>query len=507
MPYLMGIDLGTSSLKALIVDTAGNVKAESSQAYQFDSPYNGYAEQDAEVWWAACRDCIREALEKSALPPSELRALSFSGQMHGLAALDKDRRVIRPVILHCDARSDKQVRRIKEVAAEKKLRASHYNPINTGFLLSSLLWMRDNEPEQYRRIRHVLLPKDFLKMKLCGEITTDYSDASGTLAFDVAQVRWSGETLDALDIPREFFPECFAADYPAGRVTREAALETGLARGTLVVNGGADQVMQMVGNGAVRNGQATVNIGSSGMVCFQSDRAIYNPALSTNIFCAHQKGNWVLMGAMRTAGLAFKWISGLAPGGDYRKLDGEIAKLPPGSGGLIFLPYLIGERCPHMNSNLSGAFLGLNLNTGGAHMARSVMEGVTFALKQCIEVCSGLGLGADTLIASGGGARSAVWLQMQADIFNVPLKTTMLEEQASIGAAAAAGSGAGLFKTIGEACNALVKYRDTIRTPDPSRQGIYQEYYGLFKESFIESGKTLERLTELGRQRSPYQQQ
>jgi xylulokinase len=503
LPYLLGIDLGTSSVKALIVDTEGKVKAESSRAYQFDSPHNGYAEQDAEVWWAACRDCIREALAASALPPPELKALSFSGQMHGLAALDKDRRVIRPVILHCDARSDTQVRQIRDVVAEKKLQASHYNPIYTGFLLSSLVWMKEKEPENYRRIRHGLLPKDFLKLKLCGEITTDYSDASGTLAFDVAQVRWSEQTLNALDIPGEFFPECFASDYPVGTVTRAAAAETGLAEGTLVVNGGADQVMQMAGNGAVRNGQATVNIGSSGMVCFQSDRAIFNPALDTNIFCAHQKGNWLIMGAMITAGLAFKWISGISSGRDYRKLDGEIAKLSPGSGGLIFLPYLIGERCPHMNPHLSGAFLGLNINTGGAHLARSVMEGVTFALKQCIEVCNGLGLGFDTLIASGGGARSAVWLQMQADVYNVPLKTTLLEEQASIGAAAAAASGAGLFKTIGDACDALVKYRDTIWIPDPSRQRIYQEYYGLFKEAFTESSKTLERLTKMGRQRAP----
>jgi xylulokinase len=502
MAYLMGIDLGTSSLKVLILDTGGTIKAESSRDYQFDSPYNGYAEQDPEVWWTACRDCIREALSVLDAPAAEIKALGFSGQMHGLVGLDKENHVIRPVILHCDARSGEQVQKINAILDEKKLRNSQYNAVCTGFLLTSLLWLRENEPGNYLRINTVMLPKDFLKMKLCGEISTDYSDASGTLAFDAEKLCWSSELLDALDIPLSFFPPCFASDYPVGRVTQLAAVETGLSEGTLVVNGGADQVMQMAGNGAIQNGQATVNIGTSGMVCFQTNRPIHNPAFSTNLFCAHQKGNWLLMGAMRSAGLSFKWISGvLSNTKDYRKLDSEIAKAAPGSGGLLFLPYLNGERCPYMDSNLSGAFLGLNLNSGKVHLARAVMEGVTYSIAQCIEVCRGLGLGFDILIASGGGARSALWLQMQADIYNVPIKTTILEEQACVGAAAVAGSGAGLFKTTGEACDTLVKYKDKIWVPDSSRNRIYQEYYGVFKEAFTGSGKTLARLTELGRKR------
>ncbi|MDR2476706.1 MAG: xylulokinase, partial [Treponema sp.] len=399
MSYMMGIDLGTSSLKVIIIDTAGNIKAESSQAYQFDSPLNGYAEQRTEVWWAACRDCIREALSKAAVPAARVQGLGFSGQMHGIVPLDADRQVIRPAILHCDARSGKQVQEINALFASNAIPGSRFNPVYTGFLLTSLLWIKQNEPAAFDKIRHVFLPKDYLKLRLCGEISSDYSDASATLAFDIERFRWSAETLAALDIPLAFFPGCFATDYAVGTVTKQAAAETGLAEGTVVVSGGGDQIMQAIGNGAIHPGNATVNIGSSGQVCFQSDKPVRNPQLSTNTFCAYAEGRWIVMGAIMSAGLALKWLNGIFPAASYRQLDEEAGKLPPGSGGLVFLPYLNGERTPHVNPNLSGMFMGLNLNTGRIHLARAVMEGVTYALMQCIEVCGGLGLSTNELIA------------------------------------------------------------------------------------------------------------
>jgi xylulokinase len=496
---MMGIDLGTSSLKVIILDTEGNIQAESSKGYQFDSPFNGYAEQNPDVWWQACCDCIGNALGRLNRPSSTIKGVSFSGQMHGLVMLDKNRGVIRPAILHCDSRSAVQVKKINSRFEEKNLRFGRFNPVYTGFLVTSLLWVQDNEPENYERLRHVFLPKDFLKMKLCGEITSDFSDASGTLAFDIERERWSRDILDALNIPLDFFPPCFPTDYAAGKVTKEAAMKTGLTEGTAVINGGADQVMQAVGNGAIAPGYATVNIGSSGQVCFQSDKPIQNPDLSTNTFCGYRHGMWITMGASMCSGLALKWFCDLFDTTDYRKLDEEIAKLKPGSGGLVFLPYLNGERTPHVNPNLSGMFMGLNLNTGKTHMARSVMEGVSYALMQCIEVCGSLGLRAGELIASGGGARSPLWLQMQADVYNVPLKTTVLQEQAGIGAAAAAGSGCGLFASIDEACSALIRYKDKIYVPNPAAHRIYQEYYQIFKEAYTGSRETIQRITELGR--------
>ena len=499
MSYMMGIDLGTSSLKVIIIDTAGNIQAESSKAYQFDSPLNGYAEQNVEIWWSACRGCIREALVKAAVPASEVKGLGLSGQMHGIVSLDKDRQVIRPAILHCDARSAEQVQQINSLFERRSIPGSRFNPVYTGFLLTSLLWIKQNEPANFDKIRSVFLPKDYLKMRLCGEISSDYSDASATLAFDIEHFRWSAETLAALDIPLAFFPECFAADYPAGTVTKQAAAETGLDEGTVVVSGGGDQIMQAIGNGAIHPGSATVNIGSSGQVCFQSDKPVRNPKLSTNTFCAYGKGRWIVMGASMSAGLCLKWFKSMFPPVSYRQLDEEAGKLPPGSGGLVFLPYLNGERTPHVNPNLSGMFMGLNLNTSRIHLARAVMEGVTYALMQCIEVCGGLGLRTDELIASGGGARSPLWLQMQADVFNTPLKTTVTEEQAGIGAAVAAGVGAGIFSSIDEACGKLVKYKDTVYVPDAANHRIYQEYYQLFKDAYRGSAETLQQVTELGR--------
>ena len=502
MAYMMGVDLGTSSLKVIIIDTDGNIKAESSKAYKFNSPVNGYAEQDTGIWWSACCECIRHALSKLDAAPAAVKGVSFSGQMHGIVPLDKEKRVLRPAILHCDARSGGQVTKISSLFKEKNLRDSRFNPVYTGFLLTSLQWIRDNEPEIYKKIRYVFLPKDYLKMMLCGEICSDYSDASATLAFDIENVHWSAEIIDALDIPPEFFPECYASGFAAGKVTREAARVTGLAEGTIVVNGGGDQVMQAIGNGAIKAGDATVNIGSSGQVCFQSGKPVWNPALSTNTFCAYEKGKWITMGAIMSAGLSLKWFNNLFPGDSYSKLDEEAGKIPPGSGGVIFLPYLNGERTPHVNPDLSGMFLGLNINTTRIHLARAVMEGVVYALNQAIEVCGELGLRTGELIASGGGARSSLWLQMQADVFNIPLKTTVTEEQAGIGAAVVAGVGTGLFGSLAEACGKLIKYKEKIYTPNSANHRIYEEYYRLFKDTYLDGRETLERITKLGRQQA-----
>ncbi|MDR3335037.1 MAG: xylulokinase [Treponema sp.] len=493
--YAMGIDLGTSSLKALLVDPAGNIQGASSGTYQFDAPCSGYAEQHTDLWWNACRAVVREVLARSGVPALEIKALSFSGQMHGLVMLDKKRQVIRPAILHCDTRSGGELSKIGDLYAA----LPPFNPVYTGFLLSSLLWVKEYEQEYYNCIDAVCLPKDFLKFKLCGELCSDFSDASATLAFDIEHFRWSAEILNALGIPLSWFPPCVAADATVGTVTKEAAVETGLAAGTLVVSGGGDQVMQAIGNGAIKSGQATVNIGSSGQVCFQSDKPVANPQRSTNTFCAYSKDTWIVMGATMTAGLSFKWYRSRFTGEDYRTLDNEIAILPAGAGGLLFLPYLSGERTPHVNPDLSGAFLGLRLDTGKAHLARAVLEGVAYSLYQCLETCEDLGLHTGELIASGGGARSAVWMQILADVFALPIKTTVTEEQACIGAAAAAFSGGGVFSSIEEACRSMVHYQPGCREPDLDQHRIYQEFYQHYKEAYRGSSKTLQYLTELGR--------
>ena len=500
MSYLMGIDLGTSSLKVLIIDEKGAVKAVCARDYQFSSPYNGYAEHDPRHWWEACVSAIREAIPKSGVKPEEIAGVSFSGQMHGAVMLDGKKEIIRPAILHCDARSSRQVKYMKETLGETRLKELVMNPIYSGFLLPSLLWVRENEPENYKRVRYVCLPKDYIKFKLTGEITSDYSDASATLAFDIRNGSWSKDILDIFSVPIEIFPPCLNTDEAVGRISEEAARQTGLSVKTIVAAGGGDQVMQGIGNGITFAGGSSVNIGTSGQVSFQSDIPILNPKLSTNTFCGYKKGRWITMGAIMNAGISLKWCNKLLGQTDYKKIDEAVSRVVPGSNGVIFLPYLNGERTPHLNPDISGEFVGVNINTGPIELTRAVMEGVSYALMQCIELCGELGLKTkDYMVASGGGARSAPWLQMQADIYNIPLRVMETEEQASLGAAIAAGVGAGVFKDIEEGCKRTVRYKDMEVIPDAARHRIYEEYYGLFKEIYKTSGHVLEKVTLLGR--------
>ena len=502
MGYLMGIDLGTSSLKVLIISETGEVKAVCAQSYQIDTPRPGFAEQDTSVWMGACCTCIRSALDQLHADKTEVKGVSFSGQMHGLVMLDADHKVIRSAILHCDGRSASQVDEINLAFGSAFTINKVLNPVYTGFLLPSLLWVRDNEPENYSRIRYVLLPKDYIRFALTGEICSDYSDASATLVFDIEKGCWSREIIEKMNLDIDIFPRCHNTDEVVGFISKDASEMTGLAAGTKVIAGGGDQVMQCIGNGASKPGIATVNIGTSGQVCFQSNHVIKNPMLSTNTFCGYEIGRWITMGATMSAGLSLQWFSKLFDNPDYREADKKVAQIVPGSEGVIFLPYLNGERTPYINPNLSAAFLGLNLHTGKYQMIKAVMEGVAFSLRQCMDACSNLGLKADFLVASGGGARSIPWLQIQADIYNKPLKVAKIEEQASIGAAIVAGVGAGVYKDIDEGCSQVVKYKDRMYEPDYANYLIYNEYYDVYKDAYHSGQKILERVTELGRRHS-----
>ena len=499
MALLMGIDLGTSGLKTIVVDEAGQVKALSKRSYVFDSPRSGYAEHDPDAWWNTCVETVQEALAKCGCAADEIAGVSFSGQMHGLVTLDRNFRPVRPAILHCDARSGKQVLEMKRRLGADGIQTLVMNPIYTGFLLPSLLWVRENEPAHYDKIRYVCLPKDYLKLKMTGELSSDFSDASATLAFDIKENNWSSQILDRMEIPRFFFPQCYATTQHAGCISPAAARETGLIAGTVVAAGGGDQVMQGIGNGMVNVGDATVNIGSSGQVSFQIDRPVLNPQLNTNMFCGYQQGRWLLFGATMTAGLSLEWWHRNSGHLDYGILDREVEQTAPGSGGVLFLPYLNGERTPHLDPNLSGAFLGINIGSTHAHLTRAVMEGVAYSLMQCIEICGSLGFHAKSLVASGGATRSRPWLQLQADIYNTPLRVSETQEQAGLGAAIAAGVGAGIYADIQAGCQAAVRYREEIIFPDADRHETYQQYYALYKEAFLSGQNILDKLTVLAR--------
>ena len=499
MAYLMGIDLGTSSLKTLICDEQGNVAAEASEAYQFDSPHGGYSEQDPEVWWNACVHTIRKCLSVDGIQAEDVRALSFSGQMHGAVLLDGAKRVIRPAILHNDARSSGQVEDLKDLFGTEGVRQLMMNPVYTGFLLPSLLWVRDNEKNNYDRVKTVCLPKDYLKQRLTGDISSDFSDASATLAYDIRRNCWSEEILGKVQIPVSFFPKLYATADAVGKVSAEAAGQTGLSESTIVVAGGGDQVMQGIGNGVVTPGVASSNIGTAGQLSYRSDVPILNPDLTTNTFTSYRPDQWLVMGAIMNAGVTLKWFNSLFESADYDAIEKMVCGVKPGSGGVVFLPYLNGERTPHLNPDLSGVLFGVNLNTGRAELTRAVMEGVTYALNECRLLCESMGLRADEIIASGGGARSRTWLQIQADVFGTPMRVTDTQEQAGLGAAIAAGCGAGIYSSVEEGCAAAVRYKDMIVEPDPENHRIYEEYYQIYKEIFQSSKRELEKVTLLGR--------
>ncbi len=497
MALLAGVDLGTSSLKVIVMDETGLVRASFSRDYQYDAPVNGYGEQDIGVWWQACVECFRKAVDK--VGAHNIAGIGFSGQMHGAVFLDEQLRQVRPSILHLDTRSGKQLEQMRRVLKPEVFQSVLMNPPYSGFLVPSLLWVKENEPGHYQKIRHVVLPKDYLRYRLCGELSCDYSDASATLAFDVRRMEWADEVLGTLEIPRAFFPACTATDQVVGAVTAEAAAETGLLQGTPMVAGGGDQVMQSIGNGAILAGQATVNIGTSAQVSFQSDHAMENPAMNTNTFCGYGKGHWYTMGATMSGGLSMQWARSLL-GGSYHELDREAEGVLAGSGGLLFLPYLTGERTPHLNPDISGMFWGLTINTGRAQMARAVMEGVAFSLRECMELCQSLGLSTDAYIASGGGAQSAAWLQIQADVYGVPLKVANVAEHAGVGAAIAAGSGVGVYRDIADGCRRVVRYQDAQYVPDPEKHRVYDRYFRLYRQAYQDGKETLRALTLLGRE-------
>lgn len=489
MPYLMGIDLGTSSVKVLILSIDGSVKAVSNRGYPIDVPIDGFAEQSPELWWKACVDAISECIIKSGLRSKEIKCIGLSGQMHGTVLIDKYHQVIRPAIIHCDQRSKKQVDYINEVLGEDTLYSITLNPLFPGFQVASLLWVMENEPQHYHTTYKVLLPKDFIRLRLTGEVATEYTDASSTMAFDVRERKWSETILSKLNMDPDKFPVCKSPFDIAGYISAEVSCQTGLAKGTAVVMGGADQPMQALGNGAIYEGIVTSTIGTSGQIFSPVKTPVINPAMNTHTFCNVGVDYWYVMGAILNAGLCLKWINeNVLHYKDFETLDLDASQVPVCSDGLIFLPYLTGERTPYLNSSARGMFFGLTLKHNGASMARAIMEGVAFALRDCIEILDTMGILINKVIASGGGARSDLWLQIQADVFGREIYRSNMVEQACVGAAITAGVGCRIYKGIEEACEAVVKIDNNPIIPQnkniPTYNHYHEVYRNLYKRNF-----------------------
>jgi len=489
-PLMIGLDLGTTGVKAGVIDAAGGVLGKAFAPYRTMTPAPGWAEQDPQEWWSATVAAVRDALESSGADPGRIAGAGVSGQMHGSVFLDAGGEVVRPCILWCDQRTSEECEMItSELGGE--LAALVGNPALTGFTAPKILWLRDAEPECYSRVSRVVLPKDYINMRLTGRLTTEVSDASGTLLFDIRRREWSRRMLEALDVPAAWLPDVLESSDPQGGVTREAADATGLAAGTVVAAGGADNACGAIGMGVLREGDMAVSIGSSGTVLAPTGAPVVDERMRLHSFCHAVPGAWYVMGVMLSAGQSLRWFRdvlgepetgrALSEGRDaYELLDETASKAPAGSEGLLFLPYLSGERTPHADPHARGGFFGLDLTKKRSHVVRSVMEGVTFGLKDSLEIMRDMGVPLDAVVSGGGGARSALWRSMQADVFEMPVRTVSEPDAAMLGAALLGGAAGGVFATVQDASAAAVRYGDDT-VPEPSNFEAYREAYGKFR--------------------------
>jgi xylulokinase len=477
----VGLDCGTGGARALAVDASGRVLRGHTEPHaEMRMPQPQWAEQDPADWWRAA--CL--ALRAVAAPEFEIRALGLSGQMHGLTLLDESGAVIRPALLWCDQRSQAQVDALEVRMGREAIVRATANPMLTGFTLPKLLWVRDREPELLARVRRVLLPKDYLRWKLTGEAATDVADASGTGLFDVAARAWSPAMLAGAGVPAAWLPRAYESREVTGRVTAAAARETGLPAGLPVVAGAGDQAASAIGNGIVAPGAVSCTLGTSGVVFAHLAEPAYDPAGRVHTFAHAVRGAWHAMGVTQGAGLSLQWFRNrLAPGADYEALTAEAARAQPGSGGLFWLPYLMGERTPVLDAAARGGWIGLTASHTRADLIRSLLEGVAFSQKDSLDVLTALGAAAERVRLSGGGARSPFWRQMFADVFGKPVATLATEEGSAYGAALLALVGTGEFASEAEVCAAVVREREIV-APDPERAARYAAAHRRYRDLY-----------------------
>ncbi len=485
MTYFMGIDLGTSSVKAVVSDENGKTYGIGQQEYEVMTPKIGYAQQDVQVWWDSTVRAIRQSIAEAGMEGNQIEGIGFSGQMHGLVALDSEQKPIGPAIIWMDQRSGKEREEILE-AAGSLMDEELLNQPGAGMMICSLLWMKRNQPEAYARIDRVMLPKDYIRFRLTGVIGTDYSDASATLAFSVKNRRWCRELISRLGLRDDIWPDVTETTAVVGNVIPEAARETGLSTRTKVTAGGADSAMQLVGNGIVREGVFACNIGTASQVATFLKDPLYDPRMRIQTWCYTVPDTWYIQGGALNGGSTLSWLRGKVLKSDmpFDQMDAEAYAVEPGSEGLLFLPYLAGERTPFQEPDGKGVFYGLSMKHEQAHMVRAVMEGVTYNLRECLNILDELGVRRELLISSGGGARGRTWRQIQADVFDVPVYTTKTREEACMGAVICATAGIGVYGSIEEACESMVKISDTPLLPVRENVKIYREKQQQFLELY-----------------------
>ena len=478
MATLIGVDVGTSGTRALAVTTDGELVAEANRPHELLTPRPGWSEQDPAQWWEATKAVLAEVAAQA----DEAIGLGLTGQMHGSVFLDAAGEVIRPALLWNDQRTAAECDEITERVGAERLLELAGNPALTGFQAPKIRWLARHEPDAYARVAAVLLPKDYVRLRLTGERATDASDAAGTLLLDVRARDWSAEILDALEIPREWLPAVFEGPDATGTLTDALADELGLPRGLPVAAGGGDNAAAAVGVGVVREGALSSSVGTSGVIFAHRDAFAPDPSGRVHAFCHAVPGAWHLMSVTLSAGGSLSWWRDVT-GDGFDALVGEAEAVDPGSEGLLFLPYLTGERTPHLDPAARGGFVGLTVRHGRGHLTRAVMEGVAFSMRDGLEIMRGLGTPDDDVRAVGGGSRSPLWLQLQADVYGRPVRRTVIDEGPAYGAALLAGVAAGAFGDVEEA-SARVRLRAEVTEPDAERARRYDELYRTYADLY-----------------------
>jgi xylulokinase len=480
--FWLGIDIGTGGSRALLVDERGRVKASFTALHEdilMERPL--WAEQRPENWWDAAQQAIRGVLRESGAEASDIRGIGMSGQMHGLTLLDQDDEVVRPALIWCDQRSQSQVDFINDKVGRENVLAYTANPVVTGFTLPKLLWVRDHEPANFERIRKVLLPKDYVRFKLTGEYATEVSDASGTSLFDVARRDWSYSMCDALGLDRSVFPKCYESTAISGKLIPAVAENLGLQPGTPVVGGGGDQAASAVGNGIVQTGVVSCTLGTSGVVFAHMDEPRYDARGRVHTFCHAVPGKWHVMGVTQGAGLSLQWLRNqLMPGQEYPSLTKEAVTADVGSQGLYWLPYLMGERTPHLDATARAAWVGLTAKHKRADLIRSVIEGVCYSQKDGLDIIEEMGVTLHSVRLSGGGAQSAFWKQLMADVLNKRIATLASQEGSAYGAALLAVVGTGVYSSVEECCSVAIQEVEQVH-PDAANAAQYAKLHAVFQ--------------------------
>jgi xylulokinase len=489
--WFLGMDVGTGGTRAVLVDGDGKlISGASSEHAPFRTPHPGWAEQDPEDWWRAAREAIHGALADAPEPMQPIAAIGLTGQMHGAVMLDENGRVLRPSLIWCDTRTQPQCDWLHDKIGYEKMIELTCNPALPNFTLTKLLWVKEHEPEIFAKIRHVMCPKDYVRYRLTGEFAIDVQEASGTLMLDVTNRRWSKEVCDAAGIPESWLPKVYECTEVCARISEKAAGLTGLQAGTPVVAGAGDQGAGAVGMGILQPGSVSATIGTSGVVFAATAKPTRDPKGRLHTFC-HTPGLWHVMGVTQSAGLSFRWLKEtFFAGQDYDALTALAAKIPAGSEGLEWAPYLLGERTPHLDPQVRAAFAGISSIHAAPHFVRAVLEGVAYSLQDTFTLFAELGIPVSAVRLSGGGAKGPLWRKIQAAVYGLPAEILTAEEGGAFGCAMMAGVGAGHWANLEEAAKVAIEVAQRIE-PDPADQAAYAAGYAQWRKLYP-ALKTLE---------------